>query len=105
MTMTETVLKGYLIIVVLGGMYGIVAGLIVAFKEAPNAGRQVQSHHVGGQRWKMFLRGFSTLAIGLCFWFFFFKETLGSWTIVLSVALLLITQEYALNAICRSKTK
>ncbi len=103
--MPETILKGYLIIVVLGGIYGVVAGLIVALKERPNAGRQAQIVTSGGQRWKTFLRGFSTLAIGLCFLVFFFKEILGGWTIFLSVAVLLITQEYILNAIYRSTAK
>lgn len=102
--MSETILKYYLLIVVLGGVYGVAAGLIVAFKNRPDSWMQGQIG-VPGHSWKTFLRGLSTLSIGLCSFVLFRRGTLGGWTVFLSVAAFLVIQEYILNAICRPTPK
>ena len=102
--MYETVIKSYLLLVILGGVYGVTAGLIVVRKRPSNTRKRAQIDTSTG-RWKTLIRGFSTLVIGLCFSFFFLTGRLHGWTIFLFVAVLLIAQEYLLTAICSLTAK
>ncbi len=97
METSDTILKIYLLIVLLGALYGIVAGLVVGTKKYHGSDERQRS---GASRWKTFIRGVSTLVIVICFIALFSTRRVSNFGIILSVFSLLFIQEYLLRLIC-----
>ena len=90
MEISASIVKGYLLIVLVGGLYGVISGLVVGVRKLS---------------WRMFFRGAMTLAIGGCFYALFRFQKLSGVGVISGVGALLILQEYLLHLIYAGKLK
>lgn len=98
MKISATMGMVYLLVVIAGGVYGIVAGWIIFNRQHSSAPHE-------GAFGKTLVRGLATTVLGLCFLILFWKEKIGALSVILLVGALLVFQEYLLHVLSRSSQK